>query len=194
MPPPRQGANRPGPAPGLGPGTLSPAHRAVHVCLGAAGHRRGPRPRPPWSLPPPAATGSPRPGSSCHRRRPPAGRRPRPGQGQRARGPPPPPAGHQADEPGRPRPQLRLVTMATTPPGLRPMAPLPPPAQSRPRHVTVARGKGPSCNEPAVVPAGRELAGPASYPAARGWVTRPASTGVLLRTGRPGQPGGPPPS
>ena len=73
-----------------------------------------------------------------HRRRPASRRRPRPGQGQRPRSPPPDPAGHRADEPHRQRPRLRLVTMATPPPGPRPMAPLPRPAQSRPRHLTSA--------------------------------------------------------
>ena len=136
-----------------GPGTLS----AGAPCCPCAPRRCWPsplpaRPRPPWSLPPrrqPAARGLARHGqAACHRRRPATGRRPRPGQGQRARGPPPPPAGHHADEPGRPRPRLRLVTMATTPPGPRPMAPLPRPAQSRARHLTIARRKGPSYNEP----------------------------------------------
>ena len=49
------------------------------------------------------------------------------------------PPGHRADEPHRPRPRLRLVTMAATPSGPRPMAPLPRPAQSPPYHLTPAR-------------------------------------------------------
>ena len=48
-------------------------------------------------------------------------RRPRPGQGQRPRVPPPPSPSRRPDEPRRSRPWLCLVTMATTPPGPRPM-------------------------------------------------------------------------
>jgi len=111
--------------------------------------------------PAPSAVESPAPGGSrqpaawrdtgqaaCRRRQPATGRRPRPGQGQRARGPPPAPAGHHADEPRRPRPRLRLVTMAAMPPGPRPMAPIPRPAQSRPRHLTRPAERRLLCNKP----------------------------------------------
>ena len=136
-----------------GPGTLCAGTPCCPWRPGAAGHRRGPpgpvrrgvsRPRRQ-----PAARGLARHGqAACRRRRPATGRRPWAGQGQRARGPPPPPAGHHADEPGRPRPRLRLVTMATAPSGPRAMAPLPCPAQSRPRRLTIAGKKGPSYNKP----------------------------------------------
>ena len=49
------------------------------------------------------------------------------------------PPGRHADEPRHPRPGIRLVTMAATPSGPRPVAPLPRPAQSRPRHLTSQR-------------------------------------------------------
>ena len=58
-----------------------------------------------------------------------------------ARGPPPGPPGRRAHEPRRPRPRLRLVTMAATPAGPSPMAPLPRPVQGRPRHLTPAGRK-----------------------------------------------------
>jgi hypothetical protein len=60
--------------------------------------------------------------------------RPRPGR-----------PGHRADEPRRPRPRLCAGTMAAPPPGPRPMAPLPRPPQSRPRHLTPA-GKRLACS------------------------------------------------
>jgi hypothetical protein len=53
------------------------------------------------------------------------------------RGPPAPPPGRHADQPRHPRPRIRLVKMATTPPGPRPMAPLPRPAPGRPHHLTI---------------------------------------------------------
>ena len=51
------------------------------------------------------------------------------------------------------------------------------PAQSRPRHLTIARRKGPSYNQPDRSVGRPRTRRTASYPAARGWVTRPASTG-----------------
>jgi hypothetical protein len=69
MPPARQRANRPGPAPGPDLALFLPAHRAVHVRPGAAGHCRCPpgpvhrgvsRPRRQ-----PAARGLARHGTSC---------------------------------------------------------------------------------------------------------------------------------
>jgi hypothetical protein len=60
----------------------------------------------------------------------------------------PPAPGHQPGKPRHPRRRIRLVTMATTPPGPRPLAPLPRPAQSRPRHLNIAGRKGPPCNKP----------------------------------------------
>jgi len=110
-------------------------HTVLSMCAQALLAIAAARPAPPATQPP-AASGTGQPAAWRDTGK------PRPGQGQRPRGPPSPAHGHRPDEPRRPRPRLRLVTMATTPPGPRPMAPLPRPAQSRPRHLTIAPRKG----------------------------------------------------
>ena len=114
---------------------LPPSRRAVDVAL-ACWPSPPPAPAPPGGAPPPPAAASPRPGATPGKCPPapttslPA--RPRPGQGQRPRGPPPAPPGHHAHDRRRPRARLRLVPLAATPPGPRPIAPLPGPAPSLP--------------------------------------------------------------
>jgi hypothetical protein len=171
MPAAGKGAGWPGPAPGPAVALLPPAHCAVDVRPGAAGRRRRPqgtaRREPFAQQRRRAARGLARHREAARQSRRSASRwRPRPSQGQRPRSPSARLPGHSADELCRPRPGLRLVTMAPTPSGPGPMAPLPRPAQSRPRdfnHATaLTRSAG---NHPAHEPA--PACGPGSGTAGR---------------------------
>ena len=145
-----KGTGRPGPASGPDPALL-PAHRAVDVRPGLSRSRRRPaRParraasRPPASQKPFGTPASwPPPPRTCRLAMTPAWLR------SAFRSPSASPSGRHADEPRHPRPGIRLVTMATTPPGLRPMAPLPRPSPSRPRHLTSEHCPRASASSPA---------------------------------------------
>ena len=144
MPAAGKGAGWPGLAPGPAVALLPPAHCAVDVRPGAAGRRR----RPPGTARREsfaqhrrqAARGLARHREAARQSRRSASRwRPRPSQGQRPRSPSARLPGHSADELCRPRPGLRLVSMAPTPSGPGPTAPLPRRAQSRPRDLITQR-------------------------------------------------------
>jgi hypothetical protein len=127
-------------------------HAVLSICAQALPAIAAARPAPPGSDPSAASTAA-QPAARHDTGKLPASADDQPSGGDPGlvrsapRGPPICPASDRAYEPHRPRPGLRLVTLAATPSGPRPMAPPPRPAQRRPVTRSQPTERRPSCNK-----------------------------------------------